>query len=100
MIPNSKVPPLLGLKTMTENRGVLDLTTDTLYFCGSGAVQIIPPPGTMSIKLKRGESGHIFIPVTNPGKDKKTTSQFVMFCSGVKDLIGMVQGEPAPVPQL
>ena len=63
-VTNSDLPGLLGLEALRENRAVLDFTTNRLYFCGPGNINIerAVPPGTETFQLEVAPSGHIVLP--------------------------------------
>ena len=47
-VSGSDLPGLLGLSALRKNRGILDLNTMDLYFCGPGDYDLLKalPPGT------------------------------------------------------
>ena len=62
IVPGSSLPAILGLETMTNQRGLLDLVHDRLYLCGSDEfdpMQGALPNGTMCFDLQRTYSGNL-----------------------------------------
>ena len=62
-IPDSKLPPLWGLRSLKENRVWLDLVNNVMYMLGPGDMEVTPPPGTRVLQLEQGRSGHLFLPI-------------------------------------
>ena len=58
------LPALLGLKSMSRQGGVLEMTEGREYltFPGSGGYQVEWSPGTRRYKLERATSGHLILP--------------------------------------
>ena len=52
------LPGFLGLRTLDSLRAVLDIENRRLIFPGPGTVQIIPPPGSVTVPLEKVPSGH------------------------------------------
>eukprot|EP00438_Fugacium_kawagutii_P024626 Skav212826 [mRNA] locus=scaffold2466:561:3704:- [translate_table: standard] len=68
VIPNSRLPPLLGLKSLTSKRAILDVYGKLLILPGQGGVEMRCSPGTQVIPLDVAESGHLLVPVMpDPG---------------------------------
>jgi hypothetical protein len=65
VVANSELPGLLGLKTMRNNRAVLDMVNLQLHFCGPSDINLTLPPGTKSFQLEISPSGHLVLPCTN-----------------------------------
>ena len=65
VVANSELPGLLGLKTMRNNRAVLDMVNLQLHFCGPSDINLTMPPGTKSFQLEISPSGHLVLPCTN-----------------------------------
>ena len=60
----SELPALLGLQTMSRERGVLEMTDGEEYltFPGPGGYTIEWAPGARRFKLERPPSGHLILP--------------------------------------
>ena len=60
----SSLPGLLGLTSLRNQRSIIDLNTNTLYFAGPGDYDLAThmPPGTDSFKLTPAPSGHLMLP--------------------------------------
>ena len=64
-LDDGDLPALLGLKTLVEQRALLDLSTMKLHFCGPGDATINLPPGSQSFQLSQSTSGHLMLPCCN-----------------------------------
>jgi hypothetical protein len=53
------LPGLLGLRSLEHERAILDCGSLTLHLVGQGEVQLVLPPGSMSIPLQKAPSGHL-----------------------------------------
>jgi len=62
VVPGSELPALLGLKSLTQARCILDLTTNQIHLCGPGKPQFELPPGSESYQLEIAPSGHLMLP--------------------------------------
>ena len=51
VIENSNLPPLLGLKSLTAKRALLDMHSRLLIFPGQGGVEVKCSPGTQLFQL-------------------------------------------------
>ena len=65
VVSESELPGLLGLKTMRNNRAVLDMVDLQLHVCGPADINLTLPPGTKSFQLEISPSGHFVLPCTN-----------------------------------
>ena len=63
-LEHSHTPGLLGLKSLTENRALLDTRTNRLHFVGPGdfKVENFLPPGSKSFQCEYARSGHMVLP--------------------------------------
>lgn len=68
IIPESEVPSLLGLSTMTEMRVVLDLVHDKWIALGPGGMEMKLSPGSKVLDLKRTPTGHLMLPCSEWSK--------------------------------
>jgi len=64
VVANSTIPGLLGLVSLTEANGLLDLVNKKLYTLGPGDFDLLPvlPPGSECYPLKTAPSGHLLLP--------------------------------------
>jgi hypothetical protein len=63
MVDSSDLPCLWGLTSLTDNRAVIDLTTNQLHLLGPGDCELRLPPGSTSIAMERdASSGHLLVP--------------------------------------
>ena len=62
----SHLPIIVGLKTMSDNMGVLEICEgkERLAFPGPGGYKIEWSPGTVFMPLERACSGHLMMPLT------------------------------------
>jgi hypothetical protein len=73
MIPDSEVPSLLGLNSMTNQRVVLDLVHNKYISLGPGNLEMRLPPGSKVLDMKRAVTGHLMLEASEwqklqPGK--------------------------------
>ena len=66
-IADSDIPGLLGLRSLEENRSLLDTVNSKLYFLGPGDYDLMAmlPPGTECYDLQKSTSGHLILPMTH-----------------------------------
>ena len=65
MIDGSNLPALLGLKTLKEKNGILDLRTNRLIMSNSSdSVTIDCPVGTTVLQLEPAPGGYLMLPCT------------------------------------
>ena len=57
------LPGLLGCRTMEKHNAIHDMGKRQLHFPGPGEVQIILPPGSVTVDLIKAPSGHQTIPI-------------------------------------
>ena len=57
------LPALLGLRSMEQQRALLDTSGRCLIIPGPGAVEISLPPGSVCIPLEKAPSGHLVMVV-------------------------------------
>ena len=62
VVSSSGCPALLGLRSLQENRALLDLERNQLHFLGQGEMTLILPPGSESYQLETARSGHLLLP--------------------------------------
>ena len=65
-VKDSDLPGLLGLISLKNQRGILDMINNKLYFCGPSDIDLLPllPPGTKCYQLEEAPSGHLLLPCT------------------------------------
>lgn len=63
VIPDSKLPPLLGLKSLMSKRAIIDTQGRLLILPGEGGVEFQCSPGTQVLNLDLSESGHLLLPM-------------------------------------
>ena len=63
-INNSHLPGLLGLKSLTANRTIIDTVHNKLYFVGPSDfdLEAMLPPGTHCFQAELSPSGHMILP--------------------------------------
>ena len=54
-----ELPGLLGLRTLEQNRAILDVGGRCLIFPGPGKIEYKLPPGSLTIPLEKAPSGHL-----------------------------------------
>ena len=64
VIEGADLPPLLGIRSLKDNRVVLDLVRNQMIVCGPGDCKIEPPPGSETYQLETTPSGHIVLPIS------------------------------------
>ena len=63
VVQGSGCPALLGLKSLQQNRALLDLDKGLMHFLAEGEPTLILPPGSETFKLEAAQSGHLLLPV-------------------------------------
>jgi hypothetical protein len=70
MITDSSIPALLGTRSMTEHRVLVDLVHDQMIMLGAGGMQLTLSPGSRVLPLQRTPTGHLIIEASAwPNKD-------------------------------
>ena len=64
VVPQSSIPGLLGLDSLTAKRAIINTFTNELILCGPGGCVLSPSPGSERFQLKRAPSGHLLLPVS------------------------------------
>ena len=72
IVPNSHLPALFGLRSMQQQRAIIDTNTMRMYFVGPGDYDMekMLPPGTTSIQCQTSPSGHMVVPTDSYAKTK------------------------------
>ena len=52
------------MKSMKNRRVILDLMTNKLHMLGPGNVNSELPPGSQTLQMKQGPSGHLLLPIS------------------------------------
>ena len=55
----SDLPALLGLRSLEQQRAIIDTGNRTLILLGPGEVEITLPPGSVRVPLEKAPSGHL-----------------------------------------
>ncbi|CAE7448518.1 FTSH1, partial [Symbiodinium necroappetens] len=63
VVQGSGCPALLGLKSLQENRALLDLDKGLMRFLGEGEATLVLPPGSETFRLEAAKSGHLLLPI-------------------------------------
>jgi hypothetical protein len=77
IIPGSHLPPLLGLKSLSAKRALIDTSGRLLVLPGSGGVELKCSPGTQVHQLELSESGHLILPLLQPPQHERSTTSAV-----------------------
>ena len=96
IVPDSPVPGLLGLESMTTKRTIIDAAKNQLITLGPGDYSIQLPPGSEVYQCKRSPSGHLVLPVSSfnrvtPRKPDQTELKLFSDCQS---------SGPSPAPSL
>ena len=62
------LPGLLGLRSLEQQRAILDTGSRTLIFPGPGDVEISLPPGSVRVPLEKAPSGHLVMVIDEYNK--------------------------------
>ena len=62
VIPNSQLPALLGLNTLSKERCLIDCFNNQIVFVGPGGYRLQASPGSRTYQLKTAKSGHLLLP--------------------------------------
>ena len=71
VVRNSQMPALLGNKTMTRMRTILNLGDGKFIIPGPGAVVIKLPPNSRVLDMEMSDSGHWMLPITEYKRQSK-----------------------------
>ena len=82
-VESDRVPAILGLKTLTRMRAMMDMDPKhpRLIVPGPGGVQLQCAPGTVIYPLEPTHSGHLLLPCSD--LDRKPGEDFITLLSGV-----------------
>ena len=65
VVPNSSLPPLLGLKSLRSKGAIVDTKTPALILPGPGGLEFRLSPGSQVHKLELSDSGHLILPISS-----------------------------------
>ena len=65
VVSQSGCPALLGLRSLQDNRAILDMAKKQLHFAAPGEVTLVLPPGSETFQLESAVSGHLLLPCTS-----------------------------------
>jgi len=74
IVPNSEIPALLGLESLSQKRALLDTYSKKLYLVGPGGYSIKLSPGSTVLDLQSAPSGHLLLPVSEFDKLQPSTT--------------------------
>jgi hypothetical protein len=75
VIPNSDLPPLLGMRTLEGRKAIQDVGSKKLIFPGPGGAHMQLSPGSLVFPLEKSPSGHLILPITSfPGGERELPS--------------------------
>jgi hypothetical protein len=64
VVQNSGIPPLWGLRSLREQRAVVDCHGLKLHLLGQGDLRLNLPPGSRTFQLELSEGGHLILPIS------------------------------------
>ena len=70
-VNEADLPALLGLKTLIEQRAIIDFATMKMHFSGPGESQIQLGPGSNTFQLSQAATGHLMLPCCNYNGGKR-----------------------------
>ena len=96
VVSSSGCPALLGLRSLQENRAILDMSRNLLHFAAPGEVTIKLPPGSETYQLEVARSGHLLLPCDafQASAGGKQVGEHHLFADDAH-----VSVDPAPSPQ-
>ena len=75
-LPNSRVPGLLGRRSMKMNRVLIDCFNNRFFAIGQGGYVLKLSPGSTTADLQESEAGHLMLPCSNFAPNASTTMSF------------------------
>ena len=75
VIRDSDVPALLGRKSLTRQRALIDTFSNKLYLVGHGGYRIQMSPGSKVYDLVRSDTGHLLLPCSEFAKSEPLGTQ-------------------------
>ena len=74
VVSNSELPGLLGLRSLFEDKALIDVFNKKLVYVGQGGYKIVLSPGSKTMNLENAASGHLLLPCTEWGEGMTTSS--------------------------
>ncbi|CAJ1434401.1 unnamed protein product [Effrenium voratum] len=88
VVPDSELPPLLGLRSLMAKSAVLDMGTERLIIPGDGGLRVQASPGTIVLPLQVSESGHLILEVDTwmqfPDEESRVPPDDLVFTMGCR----------------
>ena len=75
-LQNSRIPGLLGRRSMKANRVVIDCYNNRFFTIGPGGYVLKLSPGSTTADLPESEAGHLMLPCSNLAPNQPTTMDF------------------------
>ena len=93
VVSSSGCPALLGLRSLQENRAILDMSRNVLHFAAPGEITIKLPPGSETYQLEVARSGHLLLPCDafKPSGEGRSAGEHHLFADGVNDTADITQ---------
>ena len=84
VVSSSGCPALLGLRSLQENRAILDLSRNQLHFAGPGDITLVLPSGSETYQFEVARSGHLLLPCDafNAVPDGAIAGEHHLFAAG------------------
>jgi hypothetical protein len=78
VISNEQIPAIWGLKSMTEQRVVIDTRNKIMICMGLHGYKLEASPGSVTYKLEQSKTGHLFLPITEWKKQNKSAQSVAL----------------------
>ena len=93
VVSSSGCPALLGLRSLQENRAILDMSRNVLHFAAPGEITIKLPPGSETYQLEVARSGHLLLPCDafKPSGEGRSAGEHHLFADGANDTADITQ---------
>jgi len=75
-LPNSRVPGLLGRRSVKMNRVLIDCFNNRFFTIGQGGYVLQLSPGSTTADLQESATGHLMLPCSNFASNASTTMSF------------------------
>jgi hypothetical protein len=63
VVEGSSIPPLWGLRSLREQRALIDCQGLKLHLLGQGDLRLTLPPGSRTFPLEHSDGGHLILPI-------------------------------------
>jgi hypothetical protein len=63
VVEGSSIPPLWGLRSLREQRALIDCAGLKLHLLGQGDLRLTLPPGSQTFPLELSDGGHLILPI-------------------------------------